>query len=310
MTKIRILHLSDIHFGQERKDGTVHFQDDVRAALTRDAARMKEKLGPANGIVVTGDIAFGGAKAEYDKAGLWLDSLCDMVGCKRNAIHTIPGNHDVDRKKIDFTAELMHEKLRECSPDDVDEIVAKILGDSNGRTVSAGASALFDKLAAYREFAARYESDFESEAKPTSVKDVRFPSGHTLRFLGMTSVQVCDADDQREKMILGSNQYIFKPEENVEYVVMCHHPFTWFKDEMRAMPTIRTRGRVMLAGHEHNGRFRRIEEDGSEYLMLDAGAANPPKSEQRSPHCYNWIEFEVLERVASRCFLLLRTRPW
>jgi predicted MPP superfamily phosphohydrolase len=280
MTKIRILHLSDIHFGQERNDGSVIFQDDVRDALTRDSALMKTVLGSAHAIVVTGDVAFGGAKAEYDKAGIWLDALCDTVGCQRNAVHTIPGNHDVDRKKIDYTVELMHDKLRKCGPDDVDEIMAKILGNTDNKTVvSAGATALFDKLSAYREFAARYESDFESEAKPVCVKDVSFPSGHKLRFLGMTSVQVCDANDKRETMILGSNQYIFKPQENVEYVVMCHHPFTWFKDEAKAMPTIRTRGRVLLAGHEHNARFRRIEEDGCEYIMLDV----PQEQREKNP---------------------------
>jgi hypothetical protein len=309
MTKIRILHLSDIHFGQEI-DGSFHEQEDVRGALTADCRIMRAELGTANGIVVTGDIAFAGRKAEYDRAGVWLDGLCDVVHCRRNAVHTIPGNHDIDRSKIDFMVDLVHQKLRECQHDGVNGILSKIVGN-DAKSVSTGAGALFDKLAAYREFAERYESNFQSEARPVSIKEIRFPSGHILRFLGLTSVQVSDAADDVRKMVLGSNQYVFAPEENVEYVVMCHHPFNWFKDEALAMPRIRTRGRIMLSGHEHQPAFRHIHENDSEYVMLDAGAANPPQSEQRSPHCYNWIEFECVEKNgAFRLEVSVYPRVW
>ncbi|XUJ36595.1 hypothetical protein ACQ5SK_18580 [Bradyrhizobium japonicum] len=59
-----MVHLSDIHFGQEDKDGTFHHQDDVRDAVTRDCKVLRERLGPVNGILVTGDIAYAGKKAD------------------------------------------------------------------------------------------------------------------------------------------------------------------------------------------------------------------------------------------------------
>jgi hypothetical protein len=55
----------------------------------------------------------------------------------------------------------------------------------------------------------------------------------------------------------------------------------------------------MLAGHEHQPNFQKITASGNEYLMLDAGATNPPGSEKRSPHCYNWIEFELVQQQQS-----------
>src|SRR4051812_36267616 len=298
MTKIRMIHLSDIHFGQELDDGSFHLQQDIRDGVTEDCERMRAKFGKANGIVVTGDVAFAGKKEEYDRAGAWLDRIGDVVGCERSAVHIIPGNHDIDLSKIDYGVELLHKSVRDCSAEDVDKILAKILGNDI-RSISSSAVALFEKLAAYREFSNRYESDFQSEQRPVCVKDIKFSSGHTLRFFGMTSVQVSDKQDAPRKMILGSSQYVFKPEKNVEYVVMCHHPFEWFKDGANALPRICTRGRVLLAGHEHQPRFRKISEGGSEYLMLDAGATTPPGSEQRSPYCYNWLEFEVTEREGS-----------
>jgi hypothetical protein len=192
----------------------------------------------------------------------------------------------------------MHKDFRECSAGDVDKILTKVLG-TDPKELSTSAVAFFEKLAAYREFSNRYESDFQSERRPVCIKEIKFATGHILRFFGMTSVQVCDANDAKGTMVLGSSQYIFKQESNVEYVVMCHHPLHWFKDEGNALPRIRTRGRVILAGHEHQPRFRKIMEAGTEYLMLDAGATTPPGSEQRSPFCYNWLEFELTEANGS-----------
>lgn len=293
MSKIRMVHLSDIHFGQE-KDGTFHHQEDVRDAVARDCRVMRDKLGTANGILVTGDIAYAGKKTEYDRAGVWLDAICDIVGCERRAVHIIPGNHDVDRSRIDYGVERLHQDFRDCAADDVDKILMRILG-ADPKNLSTSAIAFFEKLSAYREFSNRYESDFSSEHRPICIKEIKFPTGHVLRFFGMTSVQVCDGHDSKGTMILGSSQYIFKEESNVEYVVMCHHPLHWFKDEASALPRIRTRGRVILAGHEHQARFRKIVEGGTEYLMLDAGATTPPGGEKRSPFCYNWLEFDLSE---------------
>jgi hypothetical protein len=294
MTKVRIVHVSDIHFGQEI-DGSLREQEDIREALVRDCVKMRDTLGDAHAIAVTGDVAYSGTKTEYDRAGRWLDDLCTAARCERNAVHTIPGNHDIDRTKIDFTVELLHKSLRECPLDAVNETLHKIAGNDHA-SPTAGAVALFGKLTAYREFAARYQSDFRSEVRPVSIKEIRFPSGHILRFLGLASVQVSDRHDEARKMVLGSEQYVFNQEPNVEYVIMCHHPFEWFKDKANALPRLHARGRLLLTGHEHQPAFRKIEEATCEYLMLDAGATNPPGSEQRSPHCYNWIEFGLSEK--------------
>src|SRR5580704_15903688 len=102
MSTIRIVHLSDIHFGQEI-DGSRPEHEDIRQALLRDCKdEMVGKLGPANGLVVTGDIAYSGKKKEYERAGDWLDELVKIVGCEKNAVHTIPGNHDVDLTGITY----------------------------------------------------------------------------------------------------------------------------------------------------------------------------------------------------------------
>jgi DNA repair exonuclease SbcCD nuclease subunit len=56
-----------------------------------------EELGPVDAILVGGDIAFKGHPDEYAPAAAWLHELADQVGCSRNRIYVVPGNHDVDR---------------------------------------------------------------------------------------------------------------------------------------------------------------------------------------------------------------------
>lgn len=65
------VHVSDIHFGQEKGDDRVHIHDDVKQQLISDARHVVSNIanGVAHGILVTGDIAHSGTKAEYDSAG-------------------------------------------------------------------------------------------------------------------------------------------------------------------------------------------------------------------------------------------------
>ena len=94
------LHLSDIHF--KRTD--IGEPDDpnkaLRSDIIKDVKRMRQVIGrAADGILLTGDIAFAGHPGEYDFASRWLEEeLCPAAGCKAENVFVIPGNHDVDRK--------------------------------------------------------------------------------------------------------------------------------------------------------------------------------------------------------------------
>lgn len=90
---VSFIHLSDIHFGQERDDA-LHFNNDVKAQLIVDAAEIVKSLpsGVAHGILVTGDIAQAGKAAQYTDAGRWLDQLAGAVGCESFRIQMVPVN--------------------------------------------------------------------------------------------------------------------------------------------------------------------------------------------------------------------------
>src|SRR6218665_2736629 len=105
---VAFVHLSDIHFGQE-KNGFVHINDDIKEQLIEDVRTVVMDLPnrKAAGILVTGDLAFSGKKSEYDLAGAWLDRLTAAAGCDRTAVMMVPGNHDIDLSTIKRGTELM-----------------------------------------------------------------------------------------------------------------------------------------------------------------------------------------------------------
>ena len=124
MTQYRFVHLSDIHFGQERYgDKPVH--DDVRVELLRDCAQLRKLYGNANGVLVCGDVAFSGKVDQYKSAGEWLDKLTDAVGCLGTAVLVVPGNHDVDLSQIGAVSQIVYEKIRSAPLADLNDLLGE-----------------------------------------------------------------------------------------------------------------------------------------------------------------------------------------
>lgn len=289
MNLYRFVHLSDIHFGQERH-GTLVLHNEVRETLLKDCAAMRTQVGQAHGILVAGDIAYAGKRDEYKRATDWLERLTEAVGCSQTAVYVVPGNHDIDLDEIGHLGKMVHDKIREGSPT---SIQADLEGISKGNEAS---NPLLPKLKAYREFAEQYGCDFESAARPSWQKNFSFGRQHTLCLLGLNTVQVSNKQDLRGNMVLGNTQYIIpQPADvEVEHVVMLHHPLEWFKDRVEAEQWLYSRARVIMVGHEHIPAIQKIlHENKNERLMIASGATNPPETGGRYRYTYNWLEFRL-----------------
>lgn len=297
MTKdvYRFIHLSDIHFGQE-KNGTLVFHEDARQKLVEDCAAFASEHGPADGILVVGDIAYGGKQDQYKKAADWLKTVAKVGGCEEFAVRTIPGNHDIDRDLIkdDVYCLDAHKAIRDAKPDQVDAVLERYLG------VKEASNALLPKVAAYREFASRFDCDFPSHQAPCWAKDYPLGSQYAIRLLGMNSVQLCDDKDTEGTMVLGNNQYVIAEESNRAPVAMIHHPLSWFKDKTTAKNYLH-RAPVLLFGHEHTQGFEKVENQiGQIQLHVFSGACNPPEGTEEYPYRYNWLEFRLVGEPADR----------
>jgi hypothetical protein len=289
MVQYRYVHISDIHFGQERYgDKPIH--DDVRVELLRDCANFRQSIGPANGILVTGDVAYSGKREQFQIAGAWLDQLADSVGCADTAVSVIPGNHDIDIANIGTTCKMVQNALRSIPLDQLDGMLQSI-----GKDDDIG-NPLLPKLAAYREFSERYGCDFKPDQdQPKRVypywdKYLQLDDLNKLCFIGMTSVLVSDLGDAEGTMVLGNQQYIINREVCTEFIVMMHHPLPWFRDHEKINNYLK-RARVVLCGHEHSLQVHEIKHEDGATLWIHAGSTNSPEDRDPYQYRYNWIEF-------------------
>lgn len=281
---ISFIHLSDIHFGQE-KGSEVIVHDDVKEHLIRDAARLVQTRtgGSATGVIVTGDIAYGGKLEEYDQAGEWLDRLTAAIGCPRTSVQVVPGNHDIDRDAISSGCQLMLDKILEKGTEKLDDFLSNELD----REV------LYSRFSGYRPFAEGYDCPLDGNGGLASDRPFVIAPYRTLRFIGLNSALICSAKDKKGLLILGARQHVLPRNDGEELVVLAHHPLDWLQDSADTLHYVRSRARVFISGHEHNPALR-IENinEGRDLLTLAAGATVPPRVTEGYTYTYNLLIFD------------------
>lgn len=280
------VHVSDIHFGQER-DHVVHIHDDVKKELVADAVEVISGLpaGSAQGILVTGDIAFSGKAEQYTAAGQWLDSLAEGIGCPIHQVQMIPGNHDLDRDKLSVGGSKLLEFIRAGGPAEYEKVIA----NDNDRAT------LFSRFEEYGRFSIGYNCGLDEEAKYATNLRIAVGPDRWIKFVRLNSSLLChgeERDDQPE-LVMGERQFVIPRHVGEENVVLAHHPLNWYKDAADVLQYVRSRARVFISGHEHNPKVK-IEqvEEGCDVMMLAAGAAVPFKSNDIYTYTYNIIEFD------------------
>jgi len=293
-----LLHVSDIHF---RAPECAQDNDPNRAYRTRmvqDARARARALGPVNAILVGGDIAYRGAHTEYEAAFAWLAELARECGCSLERIYVVPGNHDVDRSLISGSRQVrnIHKAIKDASPGARrGELQAQLSEVATGR-------ALFEPLAAYNTFAARFNCQVYPE-RIAWKQDIDLAGGLTLRLHGFTSTLLSGAvnghsqDDQPRDLYLSPWQTgLLDPATDTVNLVMSHHPPDWLMDQDEVEDAINGRAAIHLFGHKHRQRLLRDHQ----FIRFDAGAINPDPNELGWHPCYNLIQLEVNGEGANR----------
>lgn len=286
------LHLSDIHFNKKWHD---HYEldRDLRDQLESDVAAMRGRFAKVRGVLVSGDVAFGGKKAEYDIAVDWLKRVCDLAGCREQDVWCVPGNHDVDRSVYDESQILrdIHDRLRPEDPDDIDERIAGYLRDKTA------APLLFLPIEGYNDFAAKFSC--KSRPDPLAWQaDLELNDRSRLRVCGINSTLASDRTDNNaaRRLVVGTRQVRPKEEPGVTYLVMCHHPPDWLLDYEKVGQSLNARARVQLFGHKH---IQTIDEINN-CLRIGAGAVHPSRKEKNWFPRYNWLALSVRAKKAER----------
>ena len=298
---IGFVHLSDIHFGQE-KGGRIRIHDDIKDCLIEDVRLVAKSLesGRAAGVIVTGDIAFGGRASEYTAAADWLDKVAEAAGCDIFDIQVVPGNHDINRDEITPLTKMMLERIVAEGQTALDSF----LNSDTDREL------LFQRFSAYRPFASGYGCPLDTNADLAEEQVAELAPGRSIRFIRLNSALACSKKDKEGKLLLGARQRVLKQRPGEELVVLCHHPVHWFQDSEDAWRYIRNRARVFISGHEHKPSVK-IEtiEEGGDLMMLAAGAVVPLNSDDTFNYCYNFIEFDWDEE-ADALSVCVQPRAW
>lgn len=279
------IHLSDIHFNKKWCD---HYDldRDLRDQLENDVRAMRQHVGRARGILITGDVAFGGQKDDYEVARRWLKQLCHIAGCRDQDVWCVPGNHDVDRSiyESSFVVKNLHNTLRPARPEDLDEQLTNCLRDAEART------ALFRSINNYNEFAAFFAC--RSDPEPLTWQDrLELNDGSVLCIHGANSTLVSNKGDHNAtaKLILGTLQVQPTETAGVAYLFMAHHPPDWLIDADMVNKMLDARALVQLFGHKHS---QTIDERNG-CIRIVAGAVHPSRREQVWKPRYNWLTLSV-----------------
>ncbi|MBK9261615.1 MAG: HipA N-terminal domain-containing protein [Polyangiaceae bacterium] len=94
---VTLLHLSDLHFGRYHRFSSDGGQDSLleRLRVDLDGLRANEGLRP-DLIIVSGDLAEYGKKAEFERATRFLQKLSQTLELPARRVVIVPGNHDIN----------------------------------------------------------------------------------------------------------------------------------------------------------------------------------------------------------------------
>ena len=256
--------------------------------MLRDVRDRVAELGPAHATLIGGDIAFRGARAEYETAMVWIEELSSAADCPRERIYVIPGNHDVDRSVILEMPAVRnaHAAIERAERDHLEREFRTQISDRDT------ARALLMPFAAYNDFAKHFNCQVYLPDRLYWKQDLELGAGVVLRVHGLTSTLLSGAggrNDTRTKLYLSPLQTVLDPVDDVVNLVLCHHPPDWLLDQDDADEAICGRAAIHMFGHKHRQRI--TQERG--YVRFNASAVNPDRNELGWQPGYNLVDVQV-----------------
>lgn len=281
---MKILHLSDIHFGRNytRTKITDPFEkrNEIMDGLLNCIGSIPEGQKPEH-IVVTGDIAWFGKRDEYDEAKTWFLRLLEVTGLTGKDLTFCVGNHDVNWSYGKIIDTLSDKTIKE-----IDEAYEyKNVCDYEA------------PIQEYEQFCQDlgvepykyYVGGKVEYSYSVGHKDVLFPSRNIIRFIGFNTAMLSHGKNiSEEKMWIGQAQirelmaYGILPRGNdCKYsIALMHHAERFlhpneiceYDNRSATLPLLMKNVDLVLCGHTETGGVPvlRTQEGGGR--ILTAGA--------------------------------------
>ncbi len=291
--KLRLLHLSDLHFGYGQTVGNdcpvEAFNQDVvtRSMLNRIEALVKSKEKP-DFILITGDLAKSGKREEYMVARVFCEHLLNATGIPNGKLYIVPGNHDVNRTKI--------------SNVDIENIYRFGDQDSISRTLSNSdvVTTLLNKFSEFNEFA-RFimQHRWYDESEYYIVDNVKMNGGSEtvwISIVGLNSALFAGYDgDDRQKLALGLHQVEGALDQISKQAILSigflHHPFSCFHSiDKVCQNRLKDKLNIILTGHSHEPTSVAIVDQVGRVVIIGAGASYETRESHNS---FDLIEIDL-----------------
>lgn len=310
---MRILQISDIHW--KDKIEITDTYNDMRDAFLED---LKDYYAanqtPIDHILICGDIAFSGQKAEYDRAKVFINKICKITNCKDSEVYLVPGNHD---KYVNAESralrEIVHIGLenKEHNNATIEAIV------QNDRTFL---KKLYSPFSEFVTFAQQYncaekcmhrvlnDDDSEYEEKEDclywSEELASNYKGYKIMLYGVNTALCSDLNEYNEGRTGDKGHKLFLPKlaykaankaRNVINILMAHHPPMFLTNEKDVVNDLDSRFRIQMYGHLHSQSYKTE----NQAIHIFSGAFQPDEREKGSDYVpiFNIIDIDI-ENIA------------
>lgn len=257
MSKIKWLHISDLHFdGALAKDP--YDQNKILSPLLNIAEKKKPDL-----IFVTGDIGKSGKKEDYEPAIEFFDRILKKTNLNHDRLWIVPGNHDVNRRA----------KAGRILESELDS--QAFFGDPDAR------KPFIIKFNSYIEcflkqlFKERKLADCDAVHNPAVIVIKRFPIG----ILPLNSAWFSQDEKDQNQLWVGVRTIkdrVHQLETNEIkpklIIGILHHPFGCFHQNEAARSYIRQKCNIVLRGHLHNENIEFVSNPDGKLLEVTGGA--------------------------------------
>lgn len=275
------VHLSDIHFGH----GDAAHQADQELML--DALFTELRGDPPGGVprpqmmLITGDIAFSGARRssdEYDRARDQLAEAAAACGLSLEQVYAVPGNHDVDAGATRGRAN-QHAFAAYRGGAPIDEALSDAGMVQIIRQRMAGYLAFTEHLApACRDL--YWQTRIDTGDRP-------------IRLVGLNTALLADQSGDRGALQLGKRQLgdtLRGITRDEVVIVLSHHPITggWLADQTFTRRYLRRQAHVHLCGHVHDAETSDQRAGGGQVLVTIAAGATHNAAYPGAGHGFNY----------------------
>jgi formylglycine-generating enzyme required for sulfatase activity/predicted MPP superfamily phosphohydrolase/energy-coupling factor transporter ATP-binding protein EcfA2 len=263
MNEMIILHLSDIHFKKSSTDENKTFRKDVQKKMTDAIKEHIKKYMPPDVVAVTGDISFSGKPTEFKEAMGFFTRLKTVLPGNTEFL-VVPGNHDVDRDKI--------EDFFSIQANIIDKnLIDKFLENQNHikRKINV-------KFKNFRNFINKLNPTlYRSTDDYFWVKEFK---DKQVSFLGLNSCWACEGDEDRNNITLGYPQVMdaLKESQGENRVLLMHHPpVNWLNEDdfSRYSDEIYKKCGLILCGHIHSDKAMVFKNPTDSCVCLGASAS-------------------------------------